>query len=160
MSRCPSDGAALELGSGGGYLRDAIPDVMTLDVLPYPGIEKIVAARGEALAEGAADRAIGAELAQRADLADHAQHHVHRVAHLGLTGRGAGVARAGTSMAEAAVALSRDFGLSRRQAYRYLEEPQGAVPAPAIAETSVTITLRRSTQVPSPTTSGWDRYWR
>ena len=48
----------------------------------------------------------------------------------------------GTSMAEAAVALSRDFGLSRRQAYRYLEEAQGVVPAPAIAETSVTITLR------------------
>src|SRR5260370_33453705 len=31
----------------------------------------------------------------------------------------------GTSMAEAAVALSRDFGLSRRQAYRYLEAAQG-----------------------------------
>jgi citrate lyase beta subunit len=48
----------------------------------------------------------------------------------------------GTSMAEAAVTLSRDFGLSRRQVYRYLEEAQGVVPAPAIAEASVTITLR------------------
>jgi len=48
----------------------------------------------------------------------------------------------GISMAEAAVALSRDFGLSRRQAYRYLEAAQGVVPAPAITETSVTITLR------------------
>jgi hypothetical protein len=48
----------------------------------------------------------------------------------------------GTSMAEAAVALSRDFGLSRRQAYRYLEEAQGVAPVPAIAEISVTITLR------------------
>ena len=48
----------------------------------------------------------------------------------------------GTSMAEAAVALSRDFGLSRRQAYRYLEEAHGVALAPAIAETSVTITLR------------------
>ena len=46
----------------------------------------------------------------------------------------------GTSMAEAAVALSRDFGLSRRQAYRYLEEAQPV--APAIAEASVTITLK------------------
>ena len=46
----------------------------------------------------------------------------------------------GTSMAEAAVALSRDFGLSRRQAYRYLEEAQAV--APAIAEASVTITLK------------------
>jgi hypothetical protein len=30
----------------------------------------------------------------------------------------------GTSMVEAAVALSCDFGLSRRQAYHYLEEAQ------------------------------------
>jgi hypothetical protein len=48
----------------------------------------------------------------------------------------------GTSMAEAAVALSRDFGLSRRQAYRYLEEAQAVAPMPAIAEASVTITLK------------------
>jgi Ribbon-helix-helix protein, copG family len=48
----------------------------------------------------------------------------------------------GTSMAEAAVALSRDFGLSQRQAYRYLEEAQAVAPAPAIAEASVTITLK------------------
>ena len=48
----------------------------------------------------------------------------------------------GTSMAEAAVALSRDFGLSRRQAYRYLEEAQAVAPAPAIAEASGTITLK------------------
>ena len=48
----------------------------------------------------------------------------------------------GTSMAEAAVALSRDFGLSRRQAYRYLEEAQAVAPAPATAQASVTITLK------------------
>ena len=48
----------------------------------------------------------------------------------------------GTSMAEAAVALSRDFGLSRRQAYRYLEEAQAVAVPPAIAEASVTITLK------------------
>jgi transposase-like protein len=48
----------------------------------------------------------------------------------------------GTSMAEAAVALSRDFGLSRRQAYRYLEEAQAIAPPPAVAEASVTITLK------------------
>ncbi len=47
----------------------------------------------------------------------------------------------GTSMAEAAVALSRDFGLSRRQAYRYLEEAR-AIASPAVAEASVTITLK------------------
>jgi hypothetical protein len=48
----------------------------------------------------------------------------------------------GTSMAGAAVALSRDFGLSRRQSYRYLEEAQTAAPAPAITAGSVTITLK------------------
>jgi hypothetical protein len=48
----------------------------------------------------------------------------------------------GTRMAGAAVTLSRDFGLSRRQAYRYLEEAQAAAPASAVAESSVTITLK------------------
>jgi hypothetical protein len=48
----------------------------------------------------------------------------------------------GTIMAEAAVALSRDFGLSRRQAYRYLEEAQAVAPPPAIAKVSATITLK------------------
>src|ERR1700674_4018447 len=48
----------------------------------------------------------------------------------------------GTSMVEAAVALSRDFGLSRRQAYRYLEEAQAVASPPVVAEASVTITLK------------------
>jgi Ribbon-helix-helix protein, copG family len=44
-------------------------------------------------------------------------------------------------MAEAAVALSRTFGLSRRQAYRYLKLARAGAP-PLAAETSVTITLK------------------
>jgi hypothetical protein len=48
----------------------------------------------------------------------------------------------GTSMVEAAVALSRDFVLSRRQAYRYLEEAQAVASPPMVAEASVTITLK------------------
>ena len=48
----------------------------------------------------------------------------------------------GTSMVEAAVALSRDFGLSRRQAYRYLEEAQAVASPPVVAGASVTITLK------------------
>jgi Arc/MetJ-type ribon-helix-helix transcriptional regulator len=44
-------------------------------------------------------------------------------------------------MAEAAVALSRTFGLSRRQAYRYLELTRAGAP-PLAAENSVTITLK------------------
>ena len=45
-------------------------------------------------------------------------------------------------MAEAAMALSRTFGLSRRQAYRYLELARARTPASAAVETSVTITLK------------------
>ena len=45
-------------------------------------------------------------------------------------------------MAEAAVTLSRNFGLSRRQAYRYLEEAQLDGPPSAPAEASITITLK------------------
>jgi predicted DNA-binding transcriptional regulator YafY len=48
----------------------------------------------------------------------------------------------GTGMAEAAVALSREFGLSRRQAYRYLELARTGRPAPPVAENSITITLK------------------
>jgi len=44
-------------------------------------------------------------------------------------------------MAEAAVALSRTFGLSRRQAYRYIELARAGAP-PLAAENSVTITVK------------------
>ena len=39
------------------------------------------------------------------------------------------------------MALSREFGLSRRQAYRYLELVRAGRPAPPVAET-ITITLK------------------
>ena len=45
-------------------------------------------------------------------------------------------------MAEAAMTLSREFGLSRRQAYRYLELARAGAPARSSAENSVTITLK------------------
>ena len=45
-------------------------------------------------------------------------------------------------MAEAAMALSRTFGLSRRQAYRYLELARAAAPVPSAAKNSITITLK------------------
>jgi len=45
-------------------------------------------------------------------------------------------------MAEAAMALSRAFGLSRRQAYRYLELARADAPASLSAENSVTVTLK------------------
>jgi Ribbon-helix-helix protein, copG family len=45
-------------------------------------------------------------------------------------------------MAEAAVALSRENGLSLRQAYRYLKEAQGKQPPPSAPPPSVTISLK------------------
>jgi hypothetical protein len=45
-------------------------------------------------------------------------------------------------MAEAAMALSRAFGLSRRQAYRYLEEARAGMPTRLAVENSITITLK------------------
>jgi hypothetical protein len=48
----------------------------------------------------------------------------------------------GSNLADAAVTLSRDFGLSRRQAYRYLEEAGAIGHLVPITEASVPITLK------------------
>jgi SAM-dependent methyltransferase len=37
-------GLKLELGSGGGYLKDVIPDVITSDILPVPGVDRTICA--------------------------------------------------------------------------------------------------------------------
>jgi SAM-dependent methyltransferase len=42
VARCPPGGGVLELGSGGGFLREVLPDVVTSDVLPYPGVDNVV----------------------------------------------------------------------------------------------------------------------
>jgi len=46
------------------------------------------------------------------------------------------------SMAEAAVKLSREEGLSLRQAYRYLEQTRGSDLIPPTSEPAVTISLK------------------
>ena len=48
----------------------------------------------------------------------------------------------GIELSDAAAALSRDFGLSRRQAYRYLEEAAVIGHLVPITEPSVPITLK------------------
>jgi predicted DNA-binding transcriptional regulator YafY len=53
-----------------------------------------------------------------------------------------GLLAGGHGMAEAAAVLSRDFGLSRRQAYRYLQEAQAIGHPVAVSEASVPITLK------------------
>jgi SAM-dependent methyltransferase len=39
---CPAGGSALELGSGGGFLKEFLPSVTTSDVIPYEGVDQIV----------------------------------------------------------------------------------------------------------------------
>jgi SAM-dependent methyltransferase len=41
LERCPP-GPALELGSGGGFVKDVVPDIVTSDVLPYDGVDRQV----------------------------------------------------------------------------------------------------------------------
>jgi predicted DNA-binding transcriptional regulator YafY len=53
-----------------------------------------------------------------------------------------GLLARGSSMAEVAVVLAREFGISRRQAYRYLEEAQRIGRPLPVAEAAVPITLK------------------
>jgi len=48
----------------------------------------------------------------------------------------------GVTLADAAMALSRDFRLSRRQAYRYLEEAEAIGHPVPVGEPSVPVTLK------------------
>lgn len=41
LSRCPP-GAALEIGSGGGFVKDVIPTMITSDVIPYPSLDRVI----------------------------------------------------------------------------------------------------------------------
>jgi SAM-dependent methyltransferase len=45
LSRCPHDGLAIELGSGGGFAQEVIPELMTADVLPYETVDLVFDAR-------------------------------------------------------------------------------------------------------------------
>ena len=53
----------------------------------------------------------------------------------------------GTSMAVAVVSLSRQFGLSRRQAYRYLQEAQAIGHSVPLVAPSVPITIKMPANV-------------
>jgi SAM-dependent methyltransferase len=45
LARSPPGGVALEIGSGAGFVKDVLPDVMTSDIINYPGIDRILDAR-------------------------------------------------------------------------------------------------------------------
>jgi len=42
LQRCPAEGIALELGSGGGFVKEVIPEVLTSDTLPYAGVDRVI----------------------------------------------------------------------------------------------------------------------
>ncbi len=41
LTRCPADGAVLELGSGAGFAKQFIPELLTSDTIPYPGLDLV-----------------------------------------------------------------------------------------------------------------------
>lgn len=45
LSRAPADGAIVEIGSGAGFARDVIPDLVATDILPYAGLDLVLDAR-------------------------------------------------------------------------------------------------------------------
>jgi SAM-dependent methyltransferase len=42
LSRAPGSGPAVELGSGGGFVKEVIPEFVTSDTLPYVGVDRII----------------------------------------------------------------------------------------------------------------------
>ena len=42
VARCAGEGAVLELGSGAGFLKEFMPDAITSDVVPYPGVDRVI----------------------------------------------------------------------------------------------------------------------
>lgn len=42
LARTRAAGAVLELGSGAGFLREVVPEVVTSDVLPYAGVDRVI----------------------------------------------------------------------------------------------------------------------
>jgi SAM-dependent methyltransferase len=49
----PPPGAVLELGSGAGFLKEALPEVITSDLLPLPGVDRVIDARALPFEDGA-----------------------------------------------------------------------------------------------------------
>lgn len=42
LSRCPEQGIAIELGSGAGFVKKIIPEMVTSDTISYPNVDKVV----------------------------------------------------------------------------------------------------------------------
>jgi SAM-dependent methyltransferase len=53
IARTPPGGIALELGSGAGFAKDVLPELVTSDVLPYDGVDEVVDGTAMPFADGA-----------------------------------------------------------------------------------------------------------
>jgi len=42
LQRCPEEGIAIEVGSGGGFVKEMIPEIVTSDTLPYSGVDRVI----------------------------------------------------------------------------------------------------------------------
>ncbi len=42
LGRCPSNGIAVELGSGGGFAKESVPDLVTSDIIPYSNVDLVM----------------------------------------------------------------------------------------------------------------------
>jgi hypothetical protein len=52
IARTPAHGTALELGSGAGFAKDAVLGLVTSDVLPYDGVDRVVDGTAMPFADG------------------------------------------------------------------------------------------------------------
>lgn len=52
LERCPRDGLAVELGSGGGFVKQVLPAVVTSDVIAYADVDQVVDATAMPFADG------------------------------------------------------------------------------------------------------------
>lgn len=52
LRRCPAEGLAVELGSGGGFAKEVLPEIVTTDVLAYAHVDRVVDGREMPFAAG------------------------------------------------------------------------------------------------------------
>ncbi len=53
LPRCPSEGVALEIGSGAGFARERLSELTTSDVIAYAGVDRVIDAHRLPFSEGA-----------------------------------------------------------------------------------------------------------
>lgn len=42
LARCPKDGIAIEIGSGAGFVKEIVPNIITTDAVAYPNVDRVM----------------------------------------------------------------------------------------------------------------------